>query len=137
MRLVISKDTVQDIQFLKFLIDYIKVYLMEHIDQNKEKAWNQYFSLSNDLSGATLRQVVGESLKYITVTEYQQSFEITIKTEEKLRGTNAKLYEVCKLINYGNLSIIGYPIYTDTFRYFEKHLSDYMDKYNGVERKAE
>ena len=135
MKLVISKDTVQDIQFLRFLIDYIRVYLVEHIDRNKEKAWNQFFNSSNELSGVTLKQVVGESLKYLTVTEYQYSFEITIKTEEKLRGTNAKLYEVCKLINYGNLSIIGYPIYTDAFHYFEKHLSDYMDKYNGVERK--
>lgn len=136
MYLTVSKESVPDKSFMHFLINYIRVYLIEHIDKDRARAWDRYFLEDSLLSGVTLKQVIGESLKHLAITEFQDRFEISIKTEEKIRGSSAKLYEVCRLINYGNLSMVAYPIFTNTFKYFKNHLSDYIDKYNGVERKS-
>ena len=43
-------------------------------------------------------------------------------------GTNLKVEDLCKIINYGTLSIDAYPIFSMTFEHFSKNLGKYVDR---------
>lgn len=129
MKMVLQKEHVPSKEFVEYLLDKIRVHLIENLSKENMKMWDAYFANDEALKGATLREIVGESLKAMTVEEHPTTFEIAIKSSARLSRTNAKLYEVCKLINYGNLSIMGSNIYTKTFRYFNEHIQEYIEKF--------
>ena len=40
-----------------------------------------------------------------------------------------KLEILCKTINFGNIEVAGYPIFSDTFKYFSENIKSYIDIY--------
>lgn len=48
---------------------------------------------------------------------------VSIDEEMTLPGTSYRLYDVVKLINYGNLEVKGNGILTDALQYLEHNIS--------------
>lgn len=57
----------------------------------------------------------------------EQMDEVVFKLNKNINLTEipAKLIDICKLINYGNLEVKGFPIFTIVFT----HISDNIDYY--------
>ena len=95
------------------------VFIEEYINQNYKSMYRKHISA---------RDVLVSGAMNITYQIYANKFTVEIDSKQILYGTNAKLYDICKLINFGVLGIGSYPILTESFDYFKDNL-DYMYEY--------
>lgn len=102
------------------------VFIEEYINQNYKSVYRKHISA---------RDVLVSSAMNLTYQIYANKFTIEIDSKQILYGTNAKLYDICKLINFGVLGIGSYPILTESFDYFKDNL-DYMYEYYIREKEA-
>ena len=102
------------------------VFIEEYINQNYKSIYRKHISA---------RDVLVSSAMNLTYQIYANKFTVEIDSKQILYGTNAKLYDICKLINFGVLGIGSYPILTESFDYFKDNL-DYMYEYYIREKEA-
>ena len=102
------------------------VFIEEYINQNYKSMYRKHISA---------RDVLVSSAMNLTYQIYANKFTVEIDSKQILYGTNAKLYDICKLINFGVLGIRSYPILTESFDYFKDNL-DYMYEYYIREKEA-
>ena len=102
------------------------VFIEEYINQNYKSIYRKHISA---------RDVLVSGAMNLTYQIYANKFTVEIDSKQILYGTNAKLYDICKLINFGVLGIGSYPILTDSFDYF-RHNLDYMFEYYIREKEA-
>lgn len=76
-----------------------------------------------------LEDVFYFSLNCLTVKKYDSKLEIVFNESIKIPQTNIKLIDVIRLINFGNIIVAPYPIYTNMFNYFNKNINVYYDRY--------
>lgn len=123
-----------DANFLYFLIDKIKKYIIRNIKFNKlipiEKVMNsspEYQSLF--VKHISCRQVIYSAIHNLTFKRYQNISEILIDENVYLYGTNIKLIDACNFITYGNLQVRGYSIIKDAFDDIANNFTKYQEKY--------
>lgn len=102
------------------------VFIEEYINQNYKSVYRKHISA---------RDILVSSAMNLTYQIYANKFTVEIDSKQILYGTNAKLYDICKLINFGVLGIGSYPILTESFDYFKDNL-DYMYEYYIREKEA-
>ena len=102
------------------------VFIEEYINQNYKSIYRKHISA---------RDVLVSSAMNLTYQIYANKFTVEIDSKQILYGTNAKLYDICKLINFGVLGIGSYPVLTESFDYFKDNL-DYMYEYYMREKEA-
>lgn len=102
------------------------VFIEEYINQNYKSIYRKHISARNILVSSAMN---------LTYQIYANKFTVEIDSKQILYGTNAKLYDICKLINFGVLGIGSYPILTESFDYFRDNL-DYMYEYYIREKEA-
>lgn len=102
------------------------VFIEEYINQNYKSVYRKHISA---------RDILVSSAMNLTYQIYANKFTVEIDSKQILYGTNAKLYDICKLINFGVLGIGSYPILTESFDYFRDNL-DYMYEYYIREKEA-
>lgn len=102
------------------------VFIEEYINQNYKSIYRKHISA---------RDILVSSAMNLTYQIYANKFTVEIDSKQILYGTNAKLYDICKLINFGVLGIGSYPILTESFDYFRDNL-DYMYEYYIREKEA-
>ena len=102
------------------------VFIEEYINQNYKSVYRKHISA---------RDILVSSAMNLTYQIYANKFTVEIDSKQILYGTNAKLYDICKLINFGVLGIGSYPIFTESFDYFRDNL-DYMYEYYIREKEA-
>jgi len=70
---------------------------------------------------------------YNLITKQEsENYIIKINPNAIYPGTYLKLVDLCKLINFGNLGIKGYPIFTEIFRKVENNIVNLYEKYEGL-----
>jgi len=77
------------------------------------------------------REVIISGLYNISWQRYVDKIVIEINPNQLIAGTDAKLYEVCKLINFGTLDLPAYPIFTDLFETFKRNIDRWYDYYGN------
>lgn len=102
------------------------VFIEEYINQNYKSIYRKHISA---------RDVLVSGAMNLTYQIYANKFTVEIDSKQILYGTNAKLYDICKLINFGVLGIGSYPILTESFDYFRDNLA-YMYEYYIREKEA-
>ena len=102
------------------------VFIEEYINQNYKSIYRKHISA---------RDILVSSAMNLTYQIYANKFTVEIDSKQILYGTNAKLYDICKLINFGVLGMGSYPILTESFDYFKDNL-DYMYEYYIREKEA-
>ena len=124
-------DRKYGLEFVLYIIKKLQEYIIGNINDKKlsfiEVYINQnYKSIYRNYISA--RDIIISGAMNITYQIYPNKFVIELDSKQILYGTNAKLYDICKLINFGVLGISAYPIFTDSFNYFIDNL-DYMYEY--------
>lgn len=120
-----------------YFIKYLKRRLLGHISLilniKKLVPFDEYFNSDEFkiLSGGikvSAKKVIVLGMSNLTHRRYETTTHIFINPNIYYTGTNIKLVDLCNLINFGNMSIDGYPIFTETFNHFSRNIKKYIDK---------
>ena len=132
MTLIVDNKDI-NLHFIKF----IKRKMLEHISLilnfKKLTPFDEYFKseefnkLSNNVRVSS-KKVIVLGMTNLIHKRYETNTHIFINPNILFPGTDIKLVDLCKIINYGNMSIEGYPIFTDTFEHFSKNINKYIDR---------
>jgi galactitol-specific phosphotransferase system IIB component len=133
MKLFISNDKVPDSGFIPYIVTVIKKYLIEHINKDSLLRWDVYLKSIKDADFADMSayDILLMGIDSINSTKVNKGYEIGFKNGVNSSEMNAKLYEVCELINFGNLTVNGVFLFTNIFEYFNNHLGQYIVHYIG------
>lgn len=134
MQLIVSKLAV-DLPFVNFLIEKIQEYFINHLDGRQIARWDKYLkenvaTFSKIKSQVSARDILVSGISNLIVLQTDSSYIITVDPNNVLYGTNLKVSSLCKLINNGNLSISGYPVFTRTFEMFKLNIRLVYNEYS-------
>ena len=112
MRLIIENSYKEDLkpfindiiipviaQYLYAILDskYLKI-----IDDYLYKKYNKYVSS---------KQIISVALNNMQLHKFGDNYQISINPNVVIKQIDAKLYDLCALINYGNLEVPPYNIF--------------------------
>lgn len=111
------------VRFIKFLIKKLVGLLCEKVNLKKLKDFDNY------LKEKKIKKVKGKKVFFLAINHivYKNS-KIQINESILYPGTDYKLIDLCKLLNYGNLEFEGYPIFSTVFDF----ISDNIKKYESM-----
>lgn len=121
--------------FIEFIIKRIfPSRLLSILDERKLSAWDEYlfeekkgnFNLGNLKS---TKDVIKCGISNLTYTTYGGDYIIRISDVAVISGTMTKILPVCKLIEYGNTEIAGYPIFSKVIDKIKSELELYHNMY--------
>ena len=125
-----KQDTKSDIFIQDILLPYMEDVLIALIDRRKLIIWDEYFK-DNDLGWITYKnktirptayETIITGIKNLKTYKYPDQYIIKINPNKILPKSSAKLNDICNLINYGNLSLKGYPIFSEGFEIISKQV---------------
>lgn len=136
MRLkVIDPNNTLDRAFINWLAIEIRNTVIKDIDAIKLKHWDIYLNKELVYKNIYINQIkaidiIAEGISNLYFQTFDRGFWISINPNILISGLDrVKLESICKLINYGNQEINGYPIFTDTFKYIADHINEYVEQY--------
>ena len=129
MKITIPNEKGFDKGFYDWLVLFIRSNIQSKIDDEKFIKINEYINnnkyfrtpLKNNINS---KEVLIASLYHLVVRKYWDRVVIEFDDSAIIPNTFTKFVTVLKLINFGTLSVIGYPIITREFSYVEKHLDE-------------
>ena len=140
---IFDANEIIDIDFIKWLILRIRNTIIQNINNDKLKKWDEFFNSSTVYKNIykkkiSTRDIIISGACNLTYLATESEFIIQVNPNIFTPGLDrVKLSSVCKLINFGNLEISGYKIFTDVFDKFALEISDYVDLYLSISRREE
>lgn len=115
MRLIIDNYYKEDLKpFIQdIVIPTIGQLLYSSLDRQHLERFDRYLSNKYDTK-IDCKQIIKLALNNLIIYNHHDSYQITINPNTFINGINAKLYDICALINYGNLELAPYPIFDNT-----------------------
>lgn len=129
------KEDAIDRNFVIWLTDIIRDQVKFSINGLKLIVWDEYLNKEGTLDFTTRKSITAKELieqgaDNFIIKDVPNKFIIQINNNINVNGLKStKLETLCRLINFGNTSIKGYPIFTDTFHNVEEHIDDYVEIY--------
>lgn len=129
------KEDAIDRNFIIWLTDIIRDQVKVSINGLKLIIWDEYLNKEGTLDFTTRKSITAKELieqgaDNFIIKDVPNKFIIQINNNINVNGLKStKLETLCRLINFGNTSIKGYPIFTDTFHNVEEHIDDYVEIY--------
>lgn len=137
MTLVIEKSVDYNAAFMEWLLEHIKYLLLSHINPCKSLRVLQHIQKSNlfklqpdELNALDVDEGLITGIKNLKYKEVRSHYifyidpNITVKNVDEL-----KVCTLCKLVNYGDLGLRGYPIFSNTFSYVAANATKYYARY--------
>lgn len=123
---ILNEDQYDLDDFLEWFIKEIKIYLLDNVNKDSLSRFRDTFSsISNTtINVYNLFLTIVDNLIY---TRFRDKYVIGIDNSAKFKGIN--LLDAAELINYGNLRLVEYPIFSDTFNYFTANFADYWEEF--------
>ena len=133
MLLVVENEKV-DVGFIAFLKRRLRMRILSSINFNKLIKFNKFFesdafkTIYGDKKILAERVVVLGS-NHLQHTIIHNTARIYIDPNVYYPGTEIKLVDLCNLINFGNLSVDAYPIFSNAFQHFSDNIEQYADTF--------
>ena len=114
--------------FISFLIRRIQMYTYSILNISKLRIYDEYFkSIYNvEISSIRVFKISTSNLKY---KRNDTTTTIYINPDITYPGTQIKIIDLCRIINYGALNIPPYPIFTDISNQFTNNIKTYASKF--------
>ena len=127
-------------EFGIWIVGIIKDNIALNLNPSKLSIWDKFFNSTPEYksiySGVDVETVkfIDELSNMIVVKKIPGKFIIEITPNRYVSGLDRiRASSLAKLINFGNLSIRGYPIFTDVFKEVADNINDYVERfYTGV-----
>ncbi len=134
MRLEIEyKDNTLDKDFGNWLIKIITSSIKSNLNEKKLGQLDKYIEDNFThlfKKPITSKDIIYAGLKELVCDDDSSKLIIKISTNKFMQGLDrVRIETLCRLINYGNSSVKGYPIFTDTFNQVALNIKLYVDKY--------
>jgi hypothetical protein len=119
--------------FINYLKKRMLGYMSTILNVKKLSPFDDYFNSeefkkSSNKTIISTRKVVLLGMTNLIHKRYETTTHIFINPNINYPGTNIKLVDLCNTINFGNMSIDGYPIFTETFDHFSNNINIYIDR---------
>lgn len=132
MQLIIKNNhNIEITKFTKFLIQEIQKYFIQHLDKIQLNRFDIYLEKNKDRFTKELKRHF-KAYDLLITTIYNLSVEkqgkdavIRLDSNQIIPFTSLTIDKFARLINDGNQSIAGYPIFDSVFKYFAQHLEEY------------
>ena len=128
-------DNILDKDFIDWLKIKIRDRFLMELNIEKLKRWDEFFN-SNPVYKSIYKKRINTKdllvagILNLECTQANSSYILSINQNAYVPGLDRiKIATVCKLVNYGNLEISGYPIFTDILEYFADNIVEYVDRY--------
>jgi hypothetical protein len=101
----------------------------------KLQKWDDYLNSGEafeiiNVNRVSSKDIVMTGIRNIVYELSPYTLTVHIDQNQKVFGfNNVKLETVCKLINYGNTSISGYPLFSEEFNEVSENIGTYIDRY--------
>lgn len=139
MHIIIEdKKNLLTYDFLNWLLEELKDLIITKLNPSKMKPFDNYLNKTDLFKLHALKKYsclsfINFSLKHLILTKHNST--ITIKFNDKIYITGLTLTNIdtfCKFINYGDVTIKGYPIFTECFSEIVDNLNTYVNAYYGA-----
>lgn len=134
MRLEIEyKDNTLNKNFGNWLIKIITSSIKSNLNEKKLGQLDKYIEDNFThlfKKPVTSKDIIYAGLKELVCDDDSSKLIIKISTNKFMQGLDrVRIETLCRLINYGNSSVKGYPIFTDTFNQVALNIKLYVDEY--------
>lgn len=134
MRLEIEyKDNALNKDFGNWLIKIITSSIKSNLNEKKLGQLDKYIEDNFThlfKKPVTSKDIIHAGLKELVCDDDSSKLIIKISTNKFMQGLDrVRIETLCRLINYGNSSVKGYPIFTDTFNQVALNIKLYVDEY--------
>ena len=133
MNIIIKNTNKYDLNFFNWLIEKIKSYLLMFDDFSKYKQIEEYIN-SNILKSKKYRYLSMHDIFFIAAASYEcinygSTAIIQINPQIKIYNTNIKVIDICKILNYGSISVKGIDIFSQIANHIKLNLNNYYREY--------
>lgn len=133
MNIIIKNTNKYDLNFFNWLIEKIKSYLLMFDDFSKYKQIEEYIN-SNILRSKKYRYLSMHDIFFIAAASYEcinygSTAIIQINPQIKIYNTNIKVIDICKILNYGSISVKGIDIFSQIANHIKLNLNNYYREY--------
>ena len=134
MQLQINNKKQYTDDFFRWLLQRIFIVGCIYLNENKNRLIKIDSYLENVISGKRkykAADIILSGLRNLQVFHNKQKIIISINKRVKLPRNDAFLLStVCQLINYGNLELKQFPIFTYIFNYIKDNIDDLYGDYS-------
>lgn len=95
-------------------------------DSRRITVWQKYIDLLFKDKDVSVYDVLKQGIYSLYVISTKDTIVFKLDINRKYKDTDAKLYELCKLVNYGNKEISGCYLFTDTFMWVIQNIDVYL-----------
>ena len=133
MNIIIKNTNKYDSNFVNWLIEKIKSYLLMFDDFSRYKQIEEYIN-SNILRSKKYRYLSMHDIFFIAAASYEcinygSTAIIQINPYIKIYNTNIKVIDICKILNYGSISVKGIDIFSQIANHIKLNLNNYYREY--------
>lgn len=133
MNIIIKNANKYDLNFFNWLIEKIKSYLLMFDNFSKYKQIEEYIN-SNILRSKKCRYLSMHDIFFIAATSYEcinygSTVIIQINPQVKIYNTNIKVIDICKILNYGSISVKGTDVFNQIANHIKLNLNNYYREY--------
>lgn len=133
MNIIIKNTNKYDLNFFNWLIEKIKSYLLIFDDFNRYKQIEEYIN-SNILRSKKYRYLSMHDIFFIAAASYEcinygSTAIIQINPQVKIYNTNIKVIDICKILNYGSISVKGTDVFSQIANHIKLNLNNYYREY--------
>ena len=133
MNIIIKNTNKYDLNFFNWLIEKIKSYLLMFDDFSRYKQIEEYIN-SNILRSKKYRYLSMHDIFFIAAASYEcinygSTAIIQINPQIKIYNTNIKVIDICKILNYGSISVKGIDIFSQIANHIKLNLNNYYREY--------
>lgn len=133
MNIIIKNTNKYDLNFFNWLIEKIKSYLLMFDDFSRYKQIEEYIN-SNILRSKKYRYLSMHDIFFIAAASYEcinygSTVIIQINPQIKIYNTNIKVIDICKILNYGSISVKGIDVFSQIANHVKLNLNNYYREY--------
>lgn len=133
MNIIIKNTNKYDLNFFNWLIEKIKSYLLMFDDFSRYKQIEEYIN-SNILRSKKYRYLSMHDIFFIAAASYEcinygSTAIIQINPQIKIYNTNIKVIDICKILNYGSISVKGTDVFSQIANHVKLNLNNYYREY--------
>ena len=122
-------------EFILYICNIISTYILSHMDYEQIRGIETLINLdtSKMLFGTkfiSLKDLIISATQNLRIQKIDNLYYIIdINPNVFVPNTKIKLLDVCKLINYGNLTVKSYPIFTCAFNNIKNNYNAIYNSY--------
>ena len=122
--------------FVEWLIEQIQQHFIGSINPQRLIVFDNYFKnfdwgfIDKKTHFISTKQLLISAIYNLRYRKTMNSYTIEINPNAVIPSTSAKFIDIAKLVNYGNVELPAYPIFTDTFDYIADNFGFFFDEYS-------